>query len=281
MSRARLVARAFVGSALLAAGPGAPLAAQEPPADVAWEVQALAPGVTVVQAREAVGGFLQANVVVVEGVEGGDELLLLDSGLEQAAPSLGRLLEERTGFARATAVWNTHADLDHSGANALLADSAGTLPPAGAVVHRVFGGIDVEVMGFGRVHSARDVGYHLADPDVMVVGDLLPDGYPALRQAPGGVEALDNALRRILARATPETRIVPGHGPVLGRADVLAFRAMLRAVRDAVADALTRGASEDEVVAAAPSRRWDDRWRGVLDGEAWVRQLYRIMAAGR
>jgi len=67
-----------------------------------------------------------------------------------------------------------------------------------------------------------------------------------------------------LAIAKPTTRIVPGHGPVASRADLLAYRNMLVDVRDRIRSMKAAGKSLQEVIAARPSASYDALWGKTL-----------------
>ena len=75
----------------------------------------------------------------------------------------------------------------------------------------------------------------------------------------------------LVGRAGPETSIVPGHGEVSSRADVMAFRDMIIEVADAVAGMIEAGMSYDEVAEANPTAAWNDRYG---DPERFLRGVY-------
>ena len=60
------------------------------------------------------------------------------------------------------------------------------------------------------------------------------------------------AADSVLAHANAETRIVPGHGAVVGRPALAAYRAALATVGGRVRDAVRAGKTLDELVASNP-----------------------------
>jgi hypothetical protein len=63
------------------------------------------------------------------------------------------------------------------------------------------------------------------------------------------------AVDRVLAMTDDETRIIPGHGPMATRADLVAYRAMLLTINEQVQAAIDAGNSLEEIQAmniAAP-----------------------------
>jgi len=95
------------------------------------------------------------------------------------------------------------------------------------------------------------------------------------------------ALGMAIAICGPNTKVVPGHGALSTRADIVAHKDMLAAVRDRISDLIKQGKTEDEVVAAQPTASFDavvlkdirqyydegnmGRYR---NGDAFVKQVY-------
>ena len=78
----------------------------------------------------------------------------------------------------------------------------------------------------------------------------------------GAEEELWLADPENLKLASEKTLVIPGHGPVGGRAELTEYHDMLAGVRDAVAKLKKEGKSVEEVVAAKPTARWDEKYGG-------------------
>jgi hypothetical protein len=75
--------------------------------------------------------------------------------------------------------------------------------------------------------------------------------------------------------AGPKTRIIPGHGPIGSRTQLIEFRDMLIGVRRKVAALKAEGKTADEAVAAKPTAQWDAAWgRSVINGSLFTRLVY-------
>ena len=84
------------------------------------------------------------------------------------------------------------------------------------------------------------------------------------------------AANQIIGEANDKTIIVPGHGEVSGKADLVAFRDMMVTVSGRIHKLIDAGKSEDEVVAAKPTAEFDAAWgAGMFNGEAFTRIAYR------
>jgi hypothetical protein len=59
---------------------------------------------------------------------------------------------------------------------------------------------------------------------------------------------------------TDKTIVIPGHGAVGGKADLVLFRDVLVEIRDKVATLKRQGKSLPEVIAAMPGARYDAEW---------------------
>ena len=94
------------------------------------------------------------------------------------------------------------------------------------------------------------------------MGDTFFNGeYPFIDATTGGrVNGMIAAADRALKTTNPETRVVPGHGPLADRAALTKYRDMLATVRDRVQKLKTAGRTQQEVVAAKPTADLDGTW---------------------
>ncbi len=71
------------------------------------------------------------------------------------------------------------------------------------------------------------------------------------------------------------TKIVPGHGPLAVKADLMDFHEMLSTVNETVSGLVKQGKSVGETVAAAPTKKYDSQWgNGFLKPEQFVKLIY-------
>jgi cyclase len=81
-----------------------------------------------------------------------------------------------------------------------------------------------------------------------------------------------------LRYAHDSTKIIPGHGPLGNKADLLAYRDMLVKIRDRVAPLIKAGKTKDEVIAAKPTADLDAKWAtGFLKPELFLGLVYDSM----
>ncbi|WP_293096128.1 hypothetical protein [Moorena sp. SIOASIH] len=79
----------------------------------------------------------------------------------------------------------------------------------------------------------------------------------------------------MLAIAGTDTKIIPGHGPVSNRAELVAYRNMLVLVRKRVTAAVASGLSMEEFIASKPTADFDATWgKGFLSPEKFLQIVY-------
>ena len=82
-------------------------------------------------------------------------------------------------------------------------------------------------------HTDADSMVYFRKADVLMIGDFFRIGYPNVG---GTVNGMIAALGMAIGTCGPNTKVVPGHGPVMNRSDVIAHRDMLVNVRDRVSE---------------------------------------------
>jgi glyoxylase-like metal-dependent hydrolase (beta-lactamase superfamily II) len=140
-----------------------------------------------------------------------------------------------------------------------------------------FDGTRIEVEHLGAGHTDGDLWVYFVKADVLVLGDTFWNGhFPFIDNQDGG--NIDDAIKwtnKAIDRTTDKTILVPGHGPVGSRADLIAFRDMLVAVRDNVKALKQQGKSLDEIIAAKPAADFNAKWGGfVIDQDHFVKLVY-------
>jgi glyoxylase-like metal-dependent hydrolase (beta-lactamase superfamily II) len=165
-------------------------------------------------------------------------------------------------------VLNTHQHGDHTGGNPLL------LPTAEIIAHRnaranmvaekmpgpprvtfseetaVFlGGKEVRAHYFGRGHTNGDAIIYFPALKVVHTGDLFIAGNPFIDYS-AGASAIEwtKTLDKLLRSDWDFDVVIPGHGKVSARQDLVEWRKRFEAFRGRVAEMVRNGKSKDEIV---------------------------------
>ena len=137
-------------------------------------------------------------------------------------------------------------------------------------------GEEVHAFHVPRAHTDGDLIVHFRKSDVVHMGDVYFNGsYPFIDVSSGGsVEGVVAAFDRVLALATEQTKIIPGHGPLSTRAELLAHRQMLATVVQRITDLRRAGKSDDEIRGAKPTGDFDARFgNGFIKPELFVQMM--------
>ena len=193
-------------------------------------------------------------------------------------------------------VLNTHHHGDHAGSNADFMQSAEVIahknaraniirndqPGAPRVIFAdetaVFlGGAEVQMHHFGRGHTNGDAVVYFPDLRTVHTGDLFVFGQrldgstlsPFWDFGNGGsVLEWPATLTRLLA--LDFDTVIPGHGPILTKADIRTFRGKLETVIDRVRAEIAAGARRDDIASRVDTTDLDwplapSRIRNVFD----------------
>ena len=206
---------------------------------------------------------LSCNVITLIGSDG---ILLIDNGLASTVGNLKNIIEGfDSGPIRF--ILNTHYHFDHVGANEYLAENGAVvvahentrlrmmtewripdkwgldypvIPPyADVAVPKVtfedrlnvyFNGQTIEAVHLPNAHSEADIAVFLKDVNVLHAGDIyLSNGFPIIDSFYGGtIDGLIDAVDALVELINDHTKVVPGHGPVSNRQELLDYRKMLK-----------------------------------------------------
>ena len=213
---------------------------------------------------------------------GEDGVLMVD---DQFAPLTDRIVEAINGISNGDIRFliNSHVHGDHTGGNEnigrmgilILAQDrvrsrlAETLPEVALpaltfdediTIH--LNGEEVHVIPMPAAHTDGDSIIHFKDSDAIVVGDVFRTvAFPVIDRNNGGtLDGTIETLGIIAGMAGAETKIVPGHGVVSSREDVVEFRDMVIDVSARVSELVEQGMSYEQVAAANPTAPYEAKW---------------------
>jgi cyclase len=192
--------------------------------------------------------------------------VLIDDQFERTVPVLRETIRGLTDKPLRYLI-NTHHHGDHVGGNALLAKEGaivvahsnvfkrmteaqaaldptkrGGLPelslgdPDPALRARLdlrLDGREIHLLHTGAAHTDGDVIVGIPEAKVLAMGDLYFNGMLPFIDLPAGgsFDGLVNQLDQLASWLPADVKIIPGHGPVCGKPDLLRYRDFLKAVQ--------------------------------------------------
>lgn len=142
--------------------------------------------------------------------------------------------------------------------------------------------LTIRVIHFPGAHTDGDSVVHFVEDNVIHAGDIFFNKrYPFIDYSSGGsIDGMILAVDGLLEMAAPDTKIIPGHGPLASRDDLVFYRELLADVRDRTRAAIASGQSLEDFIASKPTARFDAVW-GVdfLSPEQFLTIVYEGLAA--
>ncbi len=231
------------------------------------------------------------NIVALAG-DGGS--LLVDCGDAAHAQDVLKL----TGNVKT--VFNTHWHLESTGANDAMAKAGAKLcshvntelwmtqeilhdwekkvfPPRAKAARptdtfyttgkTTFGGEPIEYGLMPFAHTDGDIYVHFTQSNVLVAGDVVQPGrLPYLDFPTGGwLGGMQEAHRTLLRIADGSTKIVPGSGPVMTKAEVQSSLDIITKVRDQLVKLVKAGKGAQDMIDAKAMKEFEGQLAGDPD----------------
>jgi cyclase len=295
------VSRLFIALRVLVVA-GLASAATAAENDAGFTATPLAGSVSLLQGHEC-------NVVVSAGDDG---VVVVDTCVAEVADHLLSAVQ-RLPAKPLRFVINTHAHADHSGGNAALQKFAPIIahrtvrtrltegnkvtgdaprPPEALPIVTFDGemdlhlnGEDIRLLALRSAHTDGDVVVFFKKANVVCMGDVFmpPAASFGDRHFGGGMLRLIESLELVLPQIPADAKVVPGHGAVSTRTDVVRGLDTLKQMKAVVESAVRAGKTLEQLTAERPF----DPWRGAVPAwassdkslDGWVRNFYREISA--
>lgn len=246
------------------------------------------------------------NIAVFTGSDG---TLQVDSGLSNRATDIAQAVADLSANP-ATMLINTHWHLDHTGGNEAVGKGGARIiaqtstrarmatdqtiefmkmhsDPSPAIALPVItfaesmtlysNGEEIAMTHVPPAHTDTDIVVYFRKANVLHAGDLLFNGfYPFIDYSSRGwIGGMVAGADLILKLSNANTKIIPGHGPMATRADVAAFRDMLRTIQVRVEPMVKSNKTLQQVVDAKPTKDFDAKWgKGFLTPDQFATLAY-------
>src|SRR5580698_5946842 len=260
--------------------------------------EAAAAKITVQNLRRNISVLLCAggNIAVLTGPDG---KLLVDAEIVTARANVEKALASINADPIKQLI-NTHWHFDHTGGNEWVHKAGASIlahentrkhlsqatrvegnfrytfpaAPAGAIPSTVFKGehtlhannTTLKLKHYQPAHTDSDISVHFVEADILHTGDTFwSRDYPFIDYGTGGsIDGQIRAAEANIAAVTDKTIVIPGHGAIGGKADLVLFRDVLVEIRDKVAALKKQGKSLPDIVAAKPGAKYDAVWGNLF-----------------
>src|ERR1700733_9241905 len=117
----------------------------------------------------------------------------------------------------------------------------------------------VDLIPVRAAHTGGDTMIRFENADVIMIGDFYRNyGYPFIDTNNGGtLKGALEALEATMKIAGPNTKLIPGHGTIINRTDIVPYRDMILDVKAKVRQMIGQGKSQQEVLAAKVTAPYD------------------------
>jgi glyoxylase-like metal-dependent hydrolase (beta-lactamase superfamily II) len=126
-------------------------------------------------------------------------------------------------------------------------------------------------------HTDGDSIIHFKKANVVHTGDIFFNGYfPFIDVDNGGsVKGVILAVDTILSITDDNSKIIPGHGPLADKAQLVAYRNMLRTAYQRLLKLKNEGVTVEDAVIRKPLADLEAQWGGVtFSAERWIGIIY-------
>ncbi|HJO05037.1 MAG TPA: SUMF1/EgtB/PvdO family nonheme iron enzyme [Acidobacteriota bacterium] len=246
-------------------------------------------------------GDVAGNIAVSVGPDG---ILVVDDQWAELTRAITKALRALDGGALRFII-NTHHHDDHSDGNANLAGGSDALVVAherarerllskdsahwpvitfNEALSLHFNGEEVRALAIPGGHTDNDVVVFFTGSNVVHLGDLFNSGtssFPtADLQSGGNALAMLANLDALLPMIPDDAAVIPGHGPLSGKAELYRVRKMLDDTINLVRIRKAAGRSLEEIIAAGLGREYEGWGYGYMSADGWIEMIYNSLDGG-
>lgn len=126
-------------------------------------------------------------------------------------------------------------------------------------------GETVHVFYVKNAHTDGDVIIHFKESNVFHCGDVFVRyGFPFIDQGAGGsIDGMIRAIEGLIAVTNDQSKIIPGHGALATKKDLIDYKNMLVTVRTRISDGIKQGKTLQQIADADPLKGYIvivDKW---------------------
>jgi len=230
--------------------------------------------------------------------------LIIDSGCHIAANLKELTKKVKPKQDSKTFLINTHGHPDHTGANAILAEDGAIVVShrQAKKMMRKVGGVEsqglpsityrkkmnitlgnqlIHLIHLPSGHTNGDTAVWIPKLNILHTGDaFMGDDYPLIDiNAGASINMLIKAISKLINLSDNETIIIPGHGSLMSRFDLLDYREMLRSITADIERMKAKGFTLKEVIDEKPTKDYDAKWGSgeLISGKLFTEFVFKTL----
>lgn len=245
------------------------------------------------------------NIAVLTGEQG---IFLVDDDYKEMSSALKSELAKFGGLDKLTYIINTHWHGDHTQGNMALGTHAPiiahdnvrarllttqevklfnmvskpypeiALPSItySSAMNIYLNGEDIKIVHYPDGHTDGDSIVFFQKANVVHMGDHFFSGFFPFVDVDSGGNVLTMAknIQEALSEINDQTQIIPGHGPLSNKDDLIQFHDMLVGTSKEVEVMQQQGMTLEQIKTKGLSSRWDSWTDGFLSTSQWIGILY-------
>ena len=247
-----------------------------------------------------VNGFVGGNIGLLVGEDG---VILIDDGLSPHINLIEKAIKKVTDKPIDFLI-NTHVHQDHIGNNEAFGKHGAHIVAHENIRQRLLqakkkvakdampiitfsesinfhlNGHDTHVFHVENAHTDGDAVIHFKTANIIHTGDTFFNGqFPFIDfSKAGSLEGLIAAQKKVLNLSNDKTKIIPGHGPLATKQDLMASIKMLEDSKKLISDLIVQNKTEDEVAKLNPLADYHNKWSWYfITTEKMTRQIYKAI----
>jgi len=255
---------------------------------------------------EGAGG----NIAILSGDDG---TVMIDDQFAELSPKIKEAIKKISNYPVSYLI-NTHWHGDHTGGNANFAKDGATIIAHENVRERLshdqirpfgrstpaaeeiawpqltfndnmkvhFNNETINLIHVHNAHTDGDSFVYFENANVLHMGDcFFKDKFPYIDVAMGGSpDGYIKAASIALMLCNSETKIIPGHGSLASKSDLLNFYTMLMTMKDRVQKVITEGKTQEEALALNLTEGYAEWGTGFINEETIVKTLFSAYSLG-
>lgn len=142
------------------------------------------------------------------------------------------------------------------------------------------GDLPIRLVHYPNAHSNGDTVVFMDEYKVVHMGDMFFHGmFPFMDVSNGGnIESWVRQLDSILSELPPDTKVIPGHGPLVGVAELKAFRQMLYDSAEIVRRQMKEGKTLEQIKSAGLPDRFEPWTKGFFTAPQWLELVHQSLS---